>query len=704
MSELEEFHQSLIADIQGNADAMGAYLNEAFFEKAGEILNEAGEIEECDYCHFEGVRTVMKAKISGKVSLEVTGYGGDPRDTGGELALILTDFQLTPTVRTTEARHLKAQFSKLVEFLRHSRKPDFLEDLEETSNAAQLVDLIQSRWSSIEKIKLIFVTNADNRAKADAMSAGNIDGKPVTYSSWDLKRLKGYIEQGRAREDLTIDFVKDFGGAVPVLRASGADTALESYLAVIPGAQLAQIYDRWGARLLEANVRSFLQARGKVNRGIRDTIAKEPQMFFAYNNGLSATAENVVCQKTEDGLVITSADNLQIVNGGQTTASIHAARKLAGEGLKDIFVQMKLNIVPPTLAPTVVPLISEFANSQNKVNAADFFANHPFHIRVEELSRKILAPAGADGYRETKWFYERARGQFADERSKKTQAQRDKWDAEFPKSQFFTKTDLAKFENSWNGRPEEVSKGAQKNFAEFAKLIQKVWGKSGARVDEVWYRQLIAKAIIFRRLERLVSAQEWYEGGYRANIVTYAIAKVAHDAEAAEKQVDLQRVWRMQTVPPALEEALLVAAAEAQSLITSPPEGIRNMSEWAKKQACWERFRKTKLDYPEDFKGMLIAPEEARSEDEEIKDDAELTKSVEDQARVFELGPKFWQNARDWGRMHKQLSPMEYQVLDICSKIPNRIPTENQTAVAIKVLAKLESNGFGGKQEATAAE
>ncbi|OLS50788.1 AIPR family protein [Rhodovulum sulfidophilum] len=696
MSELEEFHQSLIADIQGNADAMGAYVQEAFFEKVGEILNEAGEIEEADYCHFAGKR--------GRVTLQVSGYSGDPRDTNGELALILTDFQITPEVRKTDGKHLQTQFSKLVEFLRHSRTEQFLDDLEETSNAAQLVELIQTRWPLIEKIKLIYVTNSDNRAKADAKPAGEIGGKPVTYSSWDLKRLQAYLEQGRAREDLTIDFAGEFGGAVPVLRASGADTALESYLAVIPGAQLAQVYDRWGARLLEANVRSFLQARGKVNRGIRDTIKDDPQMFFAYNNGLSATAENVICEKTEDGLVITRAENLQIVNGGQTTASIHAARKLAGEGLKDIYVQMKLNVVPPTLAPTVVPQISEFANSQNKVNAADFFANHPFHIRIEELSRKILAPAGADGYRETKWFYERARGQFADERAKKTSAQRNKWDAEFPKSQFFTKTDLAKFENSWSGRPEEVSKGAQKNFAEFAKVIQKVWGKSGARVDEVWYRHLIAKAIIFRRLEKLVSAQEWYEGGYRANIVTYAIAKVAHDAEAAEKQVDLQRVWRMQTVPPALEEALLVAAAEAQSLITSPPEGIRNMSEWAKKQACWECFRKTKLDYPEDFKGMLIAPEEARSEDDAIKDDVELTKSVEDQARVFELGPKFWDEARNWGRSHKLLTPMEYQVLGICAKIPDRIPTENQTAVAIKALAKLESNGFGITEETTAAE
>lgn len=155
------------------------------------------------------------------------------------------------------------------------------------------------------------------------------------------------------------------------------------------------------------------------------------------------------------------------------------------------------------LSESVVPLISEFANSQNKVNAADFFANHPFHVRIQELSRKILAPAGEHGYRETKWFYERARGQFADERGKLTDAKRKVWDAKYPKSQFFTKTDLAKFENTWSGRPDTVSQGAQKNFGAFAKSIEKVWGKNGDRIDDGWFRRLIAKAT--RILERYMA-------------------------------------------------------------------------------------------------------------------------------------------------------------------------------------------------------
>ncbi|UUV06541.1 AIPR family protein [Ruegeria sp. YS9] len=699
MSDLADFHQSFIADIQGDADALGLYTQEAFFEKVGEILTEAGEIDQCDYAYFQGSEQQGRRVVH----LQVSGYGGDPAESDGVLSLILCDFQITPEVRLTRGADLKAQFNKLVEFLRHARREAFRESLEETSLGAGLADLINTRWNGIEKIKLIFVTNSDNRAKVDAMPAGNIDDKPVTYNVWDLKRLQAFVEQGKARADLTIDFAEDFGGGIPVLKASGSDAALESYIAVIPGSQLAAIYDKWGARLLESNVRSFLQARGNVNKGIRKTILEEPHMFLAYNNGLAATAESVELAPTEEGLVITKADNLQIVNGGQTTASIHAARKLAGEGLKDIFVQMKLSVVPPILSDTVVPRISEFANSQNKVNAADFFANHPFHIKIEELSRKILAPVGINGYRETKWFYERARGQYADERSKKTPAERKKWDAEFPRRQFFTKTDLAKFENTWSGKPHMVSLGAQKNFADFAKTIEKVWGKNGARINEAWYRHLISKAIIFRKMEKLVSAQDWYEGGYRANIVTYAIAKVARDAAERDLVVDLSRVWRSQDAPATLEGALLVAAAEAQEAITNPPEGIRNMSEWAKKQACWEAFRKRELSYPEEFGDILIEPEEAKSEDDDVSDDENLTKSVEAQTRVFELGGQFWAQAKTWGRSNKLLSPSEYGVLDVCSKMPTRIPTEKQSQFAIEVLNKLMENGFR-ESEAAAAQ
>ena len=448
---------------------------------------------------------------------------------------------------------------------------------------------------------------------------------------------------------------------------------------------MAAIYDKWGPRLLEANVRSFLQARGKVNQGIRNTIRDEPHMFFSYNNGLSATADAIEMEQTDQGLQLVRADNLQIVNGGQTTASLHAARKAFAEQLDRVHVQMKLTIVPREQSELVVPRISEYANSQNKVNAADFFANHPFHIRTEELSRKVLA-RGEGGYRDTKWFYERARGQYADERGRRTIAERKKFDAEFPRSQFLTKTDLAKFENTWACMPHIVSLGAQKNFAEFAKHIGKRWGSEGAAFDELWFKRMIAKAIIFRATEKLVSGAEWYEGGYRANIVTYAIAKLVHDAEEQDMVVDLDAVWRCQDVSPDLKAALLVAAAEAQDVITRPPEGVRNFSEWAKKQACWKGLEDRKLSYPEQVDRVLISPDLANERAREARSDKAIETSVEAELEVHRLGAAFWAEARNWARERGLLSPRENGVLETCAAIPNKMPSDKQCALAIAAL------------------
>ncbi|MDW5377640.1 AIPR family protein [Halomonas sp. HP20-15] len=691
MSELEEFHRELIADIQGEADVGGTYTTEAFFEKMGDILTEAGELDGADYAYFEG-------NGHKNVALQVDGYGGDPRDAQSILSLVICDFQVTEDVRIFYADDLKPKFNRLIGFVRHALSEDFREKLEETSSGFMLADLIATTWPSITKIKLIVITNAEKRAKADGLPAGAVEGKPVTYSVWDLARIEKFIRSGQTREDLQINFENDFGGAIPVLGASMGNAALESYMAIIRGSQLGDIYEKWGTRLLEANVRSFLQARGKVNQGIRNTLEDQPEMFFAYNNGITATADDVEIRQTENGPVLVSANNLQIVNGGQTTASIHSARKQRPKRpkarLDEVYVQMKLNIVPPEAAEEVIPNISLYANSQNKVNDADLASNHPFQMRLQEFSRRILAPKSESAYQETKWFYERARGQYPDERARRTDAERKKFDLEYPRSQYFNKTDLAKFENSWSGLPYIVSAGAQKNFVAFQKEIAKEWKKSDKRFDETWFKRMIAKAIIFRRLEKTVPQQPWYEGGYRANIVTYSMAKLAYDIEEQDKFVDLDRIWRQQSVPEPVERALLHAAEGAHDVITHPPEGVRNMSEWAKKQACWAQVQQRKTGYPSELKKYLATPGEAASVVyEERREQSEISE-VNTYIFVVECGGLYWKKALEWGMKYKLLTPIEAGVLEKCSKIPNSLPSERQCTMAMKALEKLKIDGF----------
>jgi hypothetical protein len=683
MDELNEFHRELLAEVQGEADAQGLITTEAFLEKMGEILDEAGELSSFAQCYHEGSFR--------KKALQVDAYGWDADDEEGVLSLVISDFhrEVEPgAIVKTDANRL---LSKLVQFVMASIDREYRDGLEESSQAYALADLIRRCWKKITKIKLILVTNRIYRSKTDAQSVGNIGEIPVTSNVWDLGRIQRFVEAGQTREDLVIDFVEDFGEAIPLLRASYDGAPLESYIAVIPGTQLAAIYDRWGARLLEANVRSFLQARGKVNRGIRDTISKDPAMFFSYNNGLTTTAESVEVANVGEGLFLTAAANFQIVNGGQTTASIHAVRKLAAEQLKDVYVQMKLTVVPPEKSEAIVPNISQFANSQNKVNAADFFANHPFHIRIEEYSRRMLAPIGDAGYREHKWFYERARGQFADERGRRSVAERKSFDAMFPKAQFFTKTDLAKFENSYRCKPHIVSFGAQKNFAELAKAIGDEWSRNdGTPFDETWFQRLIAKAIMFRNLERIVPGQPWYTGGYRANIVTYAIAKVVHDADLRKRVIDLDGTWRMQRVHVELERALLAAAEVANAVITSPPPGVRNLSEWAKKQACWAELARRTVRYDAGFDAVLVNVEALRAADRDTKVARRELNGIEAQREVVNQGGEYWSQLLAFGKSIGKLQPKEAGILQACTSLPGRIPTEKQCVAAVAIADRLE--------------
>lgn len=689
MESIAEFNSALQADVYREASDSGIDVADSFFEHMAARLEVAGEIEMAE-------RAGLDVSRSGK-SVRIDGSGGDPRDCEGVLSVIICDFHPSEDVETINAADTKRLFGHLLNFLISARQEEFRASIASRSPAAGLAETVALTWSGLSKVKLILITNAVSSARTDAVHAGTLNGVPVTYNVWDLSRLARYEASGQAQESLLIDFKNDYGSSVPALAASRDGEELESYLMVIPGLQLASIYDKWGARLLESNVRSFLQARGKVNIGIRDTIRDEPEMFFSYNNGLSATAEDVVTEQSPDGLRVVSASNLQIVNGGQTTASIHAARKLSPKSLAHVHVQMKLTVVPPVRSEEIVPKISQNANSQNKVSAADFFSNHPFHVRIEEYSRKVLAPAEEGTNLDTHWFYERARGQYLVQRAKCSDAERRKFDRIFPKEKLFAKTDLAKVEFSFSGKPEIVSKGAQKNFAEFAQFIGMAWTKNSTKFDETWFCRMVAKLIVFRYLERTIPTQTWYPGGYRANIVTYAIAKLSADAEAIDSVIDLDSVWRSQSVSDALSNALLKAAEAASEVLTQPVPGIRNTTEWAKKQACWERLRLQNTEYATSLRDCFVGVEDDRAAIRDGRREAAILSGIEAQSKVVSAGKEFWRYLHDWGQNTGSLSPRETGIIRACAGV--RVPSEKQSIAALQILAQAKANGYRDENE-----
>ncbi len=679
--DIAEYHEELFQEIHSRADAEGRFAEDAFFDVLSESLTDAGEIETADRVHYVSPR-----------GIRVDGYGGDPVNSDAVLSLIITDFNQSLDVETLTATNLNATFKRLFNFLDRSLDEAYRNSLEESAPVFGLADLIASRWSSISRVRLFLVTNRVLSSRVDGREGGELRGIPITYSVWDLGRLHRFATSGHEREDYMVE-LNEFGAPLPVLPAHMQEADYESYLAVFPGRQLAMIYDRWGPRLLEQNVRVFLQARGNVNRGLRNTITNNPEMFFAYNNGITATAESIETDESPNGLLLTGMRNFQIVNGGQTTASIHAALRNEEVDLDKVFVQMKLSIVNSDRATEVVPKISEYANTQNRVSAADFFSNHPFHIRIEGFSRRLFAPSKDGTFRQSKWFYERARGQYQDARGRLSRAERRKFDLEYPKPQMFTKTDLAKFLNVWRDKPDVVSKGAQKNFADFASFVGGEWNRHPNDFNEMYYREAVAKAIVFRSVERLVSEQPWYQGGYRANVVAYAISKLAHDVAQRGGSINFERVWRAQNISPGLRDALVVGAKAVHDVIVNPPDGMRNVTEWAKQQACWHRVMGLQVSWPDALDTELVSSFEKGEEKRAAVKDQRMLNGIEAQMVVVQAGSALWNDVKAWGMSKGLLSATDQGILDVAISIPDKVPSEKQSVRTIEILQRLHEEG-----------
>ncbi|MGC5322412.1 AIPR family protein [Micromonospora arida] len=587
MSEpgLDEFAEQLQQDLISEASLVGEerMIRDVFVARMVADLSEAGELDDGEAC-FHQARGV-----------EVSGYhlsaDGQTLDLFG---VVLT--QTAPPVTVPKAS-VDTCLRRLRAFLDRAKAGDHA-SREQGLPVFDMFMSIHQEWSSVTRIRLFVFT--DGLTTVGHMAEQQIDGVPTSTHIWDVRRLHRLTTSGMRQDPVDVDFAGSYGGPVPCLSVKQDGSDYQTLLAVVPGVVLRQVYAEFGGRLLELNVRSFLQARGKINQGIRKTINDEPTRFLAYNNGISATAAEATVVVVEGGgLGIARLRNFQIVNGGQTTASLYHAAVKDNSPLEAVHVQMKVTVVPPERLDGFVPLISRYANSQNKVNEADFSANHPFHVQIEKLSRTVWAPAADGTQRQTRWFYERARGQYQDAvsraESRKRQAQ---FKETHPLKQKFTKTDLAKYEMAFDQHPHLVSLGAQKCFTEFTLRLV---GRSDKTVTTAYFEDLVAKAILFRDAELLVSGLRL--GAYRANVVAYAIALLS---ERTEGRLNLASIWRLQSLSPAVTGSITDLAPRVRQVLVDAP-GSGNVTEWAKRQACWEQVRRIDWQVPAALKAELRA-------------------------------------------------------------------------------------------------
>lgn len=587
-----EFHAEIVSLARGELATAGntqlaEFKENAFTERVMEIISEVGAINDGHTCYFR--------KEVGNRQLKVNGYSVSEDEEQLDIVTSIYRDDAEPVVlRMTEVYQVIQRALNFVQLAATSLS----DKMEQAHPAHDMADRIREMFASgsLERVNVVVLTDCVVREHQlqKPLKLGKHAHIDVRADIWDIERLHRSLSSGRAREAIDINFVEEFGRSIPCLPVPLSEGEYGAFLAVVPGDVLHKLYDDYGERLLELNVRSFLQARGKINRGIRDTLLREPQLFFAYNNGLTAVAEEVETELLPDGTTgLSRVKGLQIVNGGQTTASIHRAGKKDQADMSRVYVQMKLSQVRAELLDTLVPRISLYANSQNKVNEADFSANDPFHQKLENLSRTIWAPG-----EQSRWFYERARGQYQVARAQAASpAQQRQFDSIHPVSQMFTKTDLAVFEHSWGQLPHLASKGSQKNFVQFMLRLEEQ--QPDFLPDEGHFHELVAKALIFRKTQAL--AKEARVGAYRANIVTYTVAYLA---SRVGDQVDLAAIWRAQKLSAQLEDALRGLIGPIDEAIKSTAGG-RNVTEWCKKEDCWKAIKAMDLPLPSDLE---VAP------------------------------------------------------------------------------------------------
>lgn len=687
--DVNQFHESLIQEINENRLLTESTFEEEFFNTYVNFLVENDEIiGEVNFLHFE-------MPISKNQKVNISGYAYNELD--GILNLLIVDqinyMEEVDTLTTANADKL---YKRASNFFAHAQEVS--QHGEESNEAVELAytlynrNIVTNQFSDLEAIKIFILTDKKLSRSLMKTSEEKIDDIKITTQIVGIERIQNLSDSRKGKVDLKVD-LNEFQ-IIPAIKANETDE-YESYLCNVNGLTLARLYNEFGSRLIESNVRSFLQTRGKVNKGIRLTILKEPEKFFAYNNGLTCTAKSIEFNDN----YITEITGLQIVNGGQTTASLANVMVNDKEGiskLKEVFVPMKLNVIKNIdIEDELVPAISRYANSQNKVSDVDLASNHPFHKKIEELSRKISTPA-ADGFSHgTYWYYERAAGQYAQETYKMPTGQKKSFLLRNPKNQMFKKSDFAKYFNIHNQRPDIASKGGQAAFKAFSNWIVEIWDKDSNLINQEFFKEMIANIIMFKELDKRTKVGAG-SSGYKANINAYTLAYFYWFLETKLKvKFNYTKIWQKQSVPIDILNILDELSYKIRDVLTRV-DG--NVTEYAKRIKAWNDIKEI-IEMPKEynFVSIIISKEEALENKKEAKVSEKFDNDILDTTLVYrkiEENPDYYKELLTFINHNKnEFSIKEKDIVAMLAT--NKFLSDKQSKIALQAINKAELDGFG---------
>lgn len=647
--EIEKYRQYWLEQVRSEAEHKSNDPSNEFITESLETLEEAGELN--DPYLYQFYCSGKKGRI-----MAFDAYGYDEADSS--FVLIISDFKNTATALTLTNTDIEKLYKQMVNFIDEACKGHLIDYCDEADAAIDIAKELKANLgkskleSKITRFKLFVITNAVLSSRVKNISVPDILERPCELNIWTLERFyQLYISNNS--ETIVINTADFNNNGIPVMKVDIENSkGYTSYLGIVEGRFLADIYLKYGSRLLEGNVRAFLNTGGKVNRGIRRTITspKDSDQFFTYNNGISTVANNVIL--SEDGRSIVSFEGLQIINGGQTTASLaNAVIKKEAQYMDNIFVPMKLTVLNThddlneeemENNNIVIQKISEYANTQNPVSDADFFSNHPYHREMGSLSAKILAPPVDGCPYSTRWYYERSRGKWQQEQMKMTKAQIVHFREKSPRKQLVKKEKLAKCLNTIYMNPHQVIVGNARNMRDFSERINNIWDKSRESINEVYFKRAICSVIIFDEVDTIVNKSDWYPtGGNKAQIVPYTIAKIM-SCLPDKTEIDYDRIWKYQQLYPSFAHEVEILAEKVHYWIDETRNGVIPR-EYTKKATTWKEFRDNyKYTLTDSFIGDLVSTEYSKQEEKAAKKKTFFENNIDITVQIYERGGNYW--------------------------------------------------------------
>ena len=633
--------------------------------------------------------------IHGKIgSSNIAVDGFRINDSDDTIILACADFydfeRVEQTLTNTELEAIVKRMRVFVSAAMSGRAENEL-SVDYTTPEYDLIDHMHAHHP--ERVRVLVFTERKLSTRIKTVQPEPVGNVFIEVQVWPIERIFEIDKSGMQHQDNEVVFDD------PVILHQTVDgESFKAYIGSISAKTLAKIYKENGARILEGNVRSFLTTKMKVNRQIRDTLLKEPEKFFIYNNGIAATAKQLVFDG-DDGERLIGAVDFQIINGGQTTATIsQTLNQHRAQGADDPFekVQVPIKItcidesLPLEQVQAMVVSISKASNSQNAIKDADFFSSHPFHLEMAKLSESTMAPA-VERLSGSHWFYERSRGAYAQKFMFCTEAERKKLEAKYPPGQVVRKEDLARVRLLWTEvpRPDVVSKGSAALFKEFSKIVDEKWKKRDEvdEFDERYFKDSVSLLIIRNELRKAVYNSDFYNGGYLANIVDYTLAVLAYriiEEWGGLSMFNLEPVWRKQDADASLLNVLTVIAEIVLQDIQdqSYSQRVSNVTQWCKRSECWEcvkkRFSRKKL--LDSIRSTFCA----------VKSGSQGTSPTSELVEVWKY--RHWKEALKFASQGASLSARQYKAINDAAE--QKIQKIERASIALQALEELRSQGF----------